>query len=391
MVATVLGLAVAAFCGCSDNGSGKAANEQVTASPGQKAASAGTYQLELVFTGPWSFIKDSIGKRIVAVAPLIQGHSGLYVRSTSGLPVPTGNYDLGLSNPQSLQSGNPAPRFVPETPVSIGGGLLNGFEGTPTGNRYVLNLPDTQFVQAVYTDPLAYSNAYAVPAPVVSKTYTTKVVFRYAVDSLDVVVKGTAVDPNTSVMSAFNNSITTEGTMDIFIDDAPDASNCDDGAKGTFKAMNSLMKTGLYVDYPPYSVGCEKEDPQNPHAAGESMPMNKKTFAAMKADVLRGLGKIEAYAKDLSKDPDLKGVSEQIRERVRAIQKQVEMWPETGPSDKQLGAFVTGVSQLRDFVVHKEDIKKTYRDNFTNITDQVIPFNISGKNCKAPLMLLVSP
>lgn len=374
--------------GCSDNGAGKT-KEQVN--PGQKVAGAATYQLELVFTGPWSFVKDAAAQRIVAVAPLIKGHSALYLRSTSGLPVPTGKYDLSLSNPQSLQSSNPAPRFVPETPVSVSAGLLGTFEQTPTNDRYVINLPNTQFIQAVYTDPLAYSNAYAVPAPVVSKTYVTKVMFRYAVDSLDVVVKGTAVDPNTSATSTFNNVISSEGTLDILIDDAPDASNCDDGAKGTFKAMNSLMGTGLFVDYPPYDSNCQKEDPQNPNGSGRSMPMNEKALAAMKADVLRGLEKVDEYAKALSKDPDAKGVSEQVRDRVRVIQREVEKWPETGPSDKQLGAFVAGTRQLRDFVVQKEDIKKTYRDNLTNLADQVIPFNISGKNCKAPLMLLVNP
>jgi hypothetical protein len=306
------------------------------------------------------------------------------------LLVPTGKYDLKLSGAKPEQSTNPPPRFVPDTPKSISTGLLNTLETTATGDRYVINLPDTQFVQAVYTDPLAYSDSYGVPAPALSKTYVTKVAFRYLVGSLDVTVNGTAVE--TSGVSAFNKSIGSEGTIDVLIDDAPDSSTCDDGAKGTYKAMNGLMNTGFYVDFPPYDVNCQKEDPQNPKNTGMGMSgMNEEAFAAMKTAVLSGLRKLQSYTKGLSKDPKFQEAGQNILKRLSTIRDGVQGWRKDGPDDKQRRDFDAGMRDLRGFVVEKVEIKESYRNNLVNVIDDVIPFNMSGKNCKAPLMLLVNP
>jgi len=49
------------------------------------------------------------------------------------------------------------------------------------------------------------------------------------------------------------------------------------------------------------------------------------------------------------------------------------------------------LSELRSFVVERVEIKESYRNNLMNMIDDLIPFNMSGKNCKAPLMLLVNP
>lgn len=384
----VASLVLVCVNGCSGNDSGKPVNEKSSATPSK--GDAAQYELELVFTGPWSFVKDSTGKRIVAIAPLIKGHSSLYLRSTSGLLVPTGKYDLKLSGAKPVQSSNPPPRFVPDTPKSISAGLLNTFEATATGDRYVINLPDTQFIQAVYTDPLAYSDAYGVPAPTLSKTYVTKVAFRYTVDSLDVIVNGTAVEASGS--SAYNKSIGSEGTIDVLIDDAPDSSTCDDGAKGTYKAMNGLLNTGFYVDFPPYDVSCQKEDPQNPKGGGTGMGgMNENAYTAMKNSVLSGLRKLESYTKNLSKDPGFKESGQQILKRLSKIRDGVQGWPKSGPDDKQRTNFDAGLRDLRSFVIERVEIKESYRSNIVNVIDDVVPFNMSGKNCKAPLMLLVSP
>lgn len=384
----VASLALVCMSSCSGNDGEKTSNDKSPSTPSKAAAAQ--YELELVFTGPWSFVKDSAGKRIVAIAPLIRGHSSLYLRSTSGLLVPTGKYDLKLRGPKPEQSANPSPRFVPDTPKSISAGLLQTFETTATADRYVFNLPDTQFIQAVYTDPLAYSDSYGVPAPALSKTYVTKVAFRYLVDSLDVTVNGTAVEG--SAVSAYNNSIGSEGTIDVLIDAAPDTSTCDNGAKGTYKAMNGLMNTGFYVDFPPYSVNCQKEDPQNPKGGGTGMGgMNEEAFAAMKTAVLSGLRKLQSYTKDLSKDPGFQEAGQDIQKRLSKIQEGVQGWPKNGPDGDQRREFDTGLRDMRSFVVEKVETKESYRNNLVNVIDDVIPFNMSGKNCKAPLMLLVNP
>jgi hypothetical protein len=54
-------------------------------------------------------------------------------------------------------------------------------------------------------------------------------------------------------------------------------------------------------------------------------------------------------------------------------------------------ATSTGLNELRGFVSEREKPKESYRNNLVNVIDDVIPFNMSGKNCKSPLMLLVNP
>jgi hypothetical protein len=378
---------LACVCGCCAQDAGKVASKE-SSSTTPKATTQ--YQLELVFTGPWSFVQDSAGKRIIAVAPLITGHSTLYLRAMSGLPVPTGGlYDLKLTGANPVPATNPPPKFVPDTPPSISAGLLGALETTAAADRYVINLPQTQYIQGVYSDPLAYSNSYPVPTPALSKPYVTKVAFRYLVDSLDVILKGT---PANGATGSFNHSVGSEGTIDVMIDDAPDNSSCDDGAKGTFMMMNSLMKTGLFVDYPTYDAKCRDEDPQNPRASGGGMgSMNEEAFAAMKTAVLGGLRKLENYTKDLSKDPDFANPGRDILKRLSSIRQGVQTWPKNGPTDVQRRAFANGLSELGAFIVKREEIKAPYRNNLVNVLDEVIPFNMSGKNCKAPLMLLVNP
>jgi len=377
---------LACVCGCCAQDAGKVASKESSSTTPKATAQ---YQVELVFTGPWSFVQDSVGKRIVAVAPLIAGHSSLYLRSISGLLVPTGLYDLTLSGVQPLAATNPPPKFVPDTPPSIKAGVLTSLVGKAANDRYVINLPQTQYIQTVYSDPLAYSvPPYPVPAPALSKTYVTKVLFRYLTDSLDVRLDGTQVDVN-GVASAYHQSLGSEGMIDVSIDDAPDASLCDDGAKYTFKMMNGLMQTGLYIDFPPYDVKCQKEDPQV--SGGGMGAMNEYAFAAMKSAVLGGLLKLENYTKDLSKDPDFANPGRNILKRLSSIKEGVQQWPKNGPTDAQRRAFANGLSELRDFIVRREEIKAPYRNNLVNVLDDVIPFNMSGKNCKAPLMLLVNP
>jgi hypothetical protein len=380
---------LACVCGCCAQDAGKVASKE-SSSTTPKATTQ--YQLELVFTGPWSFVQDSTGKRIIAAAPLITGHSSLYLRSISSLLPPTGLYTLTLTGVKSVPATNPPARFVPDTPPSISPGALTSLE-TAANDRYVINLPQTQYVQAVYSDPLAYSDSsYPVPAPALSKAYVTKVVFRYSTDSLDVRLDGTQVDVN-GVKSPYKpQSLSSEGMIDVSIDDAPDNSICDDGAKGTFKMMNALMQTRLFVDYPTYDVNCQKEDPQNPRGSGGGMRMmNEAAFAAMKSAVLSGLLKLENYTKDLSKDPDSADPSRDILKRLSNIKEGVEGWPKSGPDDAQRRAFATGFNELRGFVIKREKLKESYRNNLVNVIDDVIPFNISGKNCKSPLMLFVNP
>jgi hypothetical protein len=111
----------------------------------------------------------------------------------------------------------------------------------------------------------------------------------------------------------------------------------------------------------------------------------------MKSAVLVGLLKVENYTKDQATDPDSADASLEILRRLSNIKEGVKGWPKSGPDNAQRTAFATGLNGLRDFVIKREKLKESYRNNLVNVIDDIIPFNMSGKNCKSPLMLLVNP
>jgi hypothetical protein len=370
-----------AIGGCTSEKSGKATPGQ----PIDTSPNVVLYRLELVFDGPWTFVNDPSNQRIVAIAPVLTGHSSLYIRSTGGKIENSGLYDLLLNGATSDPQLNKPAHFVPETPDTILAAQLALFEKGPLQDRYVINLPLTSSVQAVYNDSMAYSETYSVPAPSVSPAFVTKVAFRYLVKSLAIQFKGHSTDG--TVVSTVNDGLGSEGTIDVGIDAAPDPSVCDDGAKGTFSAMTSLMQKTMFVDYPSYDPKCQDEDPQNPRSKADRAKMKHASQQAMNADVLNALTKVQKYAQRLSggKDPKAKEASNQILEKLAPIVSNVQKWPASGPSNAQRSTFVNQLRSLREFV-GGVDIGDSYRDIFARLIDDVGPFSLSGKNCKAPLM-----
>jgi hypothetical protein len=380
LAAFVIGLSVS---GCTADKSGKADSGQ-----SDKAASRTvSYRLELIFDGPWSFVNDPSNRRIVAIAPVVTGHSSLYIRSTGSQIENAGLYDLLLSGAISDPQLNKAAHFVPDTPDTITAAqLATTFEQVPMKDRYVINLPFTSSVQAVYNDPLAYSGTYSVPVPSVSSAYVTKVAFRYLVQSLSVQLKGQSTDGTT--VTAVNDGVGSEGTVDFGIDAAPDASLCDDGAKGTYVAMTSIMQKKMYVDFPSYDPKCQNEDPQNPRFATERRLMNHTNQVAMNMEVFNALEKVRTYAQRVSEgeDPKAKEASKEVLEQLGPIEQGVKQWAAGGPSDLQRSTFVNQLKALRAFV-GKVDVGDSYRNIYASLVDGVAPFSLSGKNCKAPLMV----
>jgi len=151
--------------------------------------------------------------------------------------------------------------------------------------------------------------------------------------------------------------------------------------------MTSLLQKQLYVDFPGYLPSCQNEDPQNPRGLSKtSKEMTHAGFATMKADVLNGIQIVRKYLENLAKQTDSKEGSKQTLERLAKVEAGVKGWPGSGPSNEQRAVFVSGLRDLHEFV-GKVEIADKYRDKLTTLVDQVGPFSLSGKNCKAPLML----
>ena len=68
------------------------------------------------------------------------------------------------------------------------------------------------------------------------------------------------------------------------------------------------------------------------------------------------------------------------------VERGVKAWGSKGPSDAQRSAFVKELNDLREFTSTVR-VKDADRSNLLSLLGDVEIFSISGKNCKAPLML----
>jgi hypothetical protein len=105
-------------------------------------------------------------------------------------------------------------------PAQISSSDLAKLEGDYNGAAYIINLPETVDIHAVYNDPLAYSARFPVPKPAVSKNFVTKVVFRYVVDETEI-----ELDNKDIAAVSHSQSLDSEGAIDVGIDDDPDQSH----------------------------------------------------------------------------------------------------------------------------------------------------------------------
>ena len=365
-------------------GTWSASDRGVKAKTNESGTPAATKQgLEINFTGPWSFAKDTANKRIVAIAPDIQGHSPLYLRATGSVFLTAGVYDLVLKGGAGGAGASSANlNFVP---AQISLNDLAKLEGDYNGAAYIINLPDTVDIHAVYNDPLAYSGRFPVPKPAVSKNFVTKVVFRYLVDENEI-----ELDNKDISAISHSQSLDSDGAIDVGIDDDPDQSNCDYVAKATYAEMTKLLKIVQYIDFPPYDETCQPNDPQHPASDKAFGGMRHDSTAgsqAIRAKVLKALEDLRAYAESLSKTEGNKEEVKRILNSAVEIENGVKSWETEGATSQQKRSFIQQLNRLQTSI-SKSPLSQGAREKLAALTNGVAPLSISGKNCKAPLMLV---
>ena len=338
------------------------------------------------FTGPWSFAKDTVNKRIVAIAPDIQGHSPLYLRATGSVFLTAGVYDLvlkgGAGGAEGAGASSATPNFVP---AQISSADLVKLEGDYNGAAYIINLPETVDIHAVYNDPLAYSGKFPVPKPAVSKNFVTKVVFRYLVDEPEI-----ELDNKDISAIPHSQSLDSEGAIDVGIDDDPDPSTCDYVAKATYAEMTKLLKIIQYIDFPAYDEICQPNDPQHPVSDRAFAGMRHDSTAGsqvIRANVLKALEDLRAYAESLSKTEGNKEEVKRILNSVVEIENGVKSWGTEGATSQQKRSFIQQLNRLQTSI-SKSPLSESARERLAALTSGVGPLSVSGKNCKAPLMLV---
>jgi len=114
--------------------------------------------------------------------------------------------------------------------------------------------------------------------------------------------------------------------------------------------------------------------------------MTEAHFAEMKSNVLTGLGRLRKYAGDLSRQKDVEEASKEILGKLAVVERGVKAWGLQGPSNAQRSAFVKEMNDLREFTSTVR-VKAVDRSNLLSLLGEVDLLSISGKNCKAPLML----
>jgi hypothetical protein len=375
-----MGLLVLFVCG----GIWSATNRGARPETRQSGTPAATKQnLEINFTGPWSFAKDTANGRIVAIAPDMQGHSPLYLRATGSVFLTAGVYDLVLNGGAAgAGSSSSNPKFVP---AQLSASDLARLESNYLGAAYIINLPATADIHAVYNDPLAYSGTFPVPKPAISKNFATKVVFRYLVDETEI-----ELDNKDASANPHSQSLDSEGTIDVGIDDDPDQSNCDYVAKTTYAAMTKLLKITQYIDFPPYDPACQPNDPQHPANDNNLGKMRHDSTAGselMRANLLKALEELRSYAESLSRTEANKEEVKRIVNAIAEIENGVKSWAAAGATGEQKRPFVLQLNRLQTSL-SKSPLSQSARDKLSALTSGVVPLSVSGKNCKAPLMLM---
>jgi len=333
-------------------------------------------RVELVFGGPWSFAMDSANNRIVAIAPDVLGHSSLYLRAAGSLIEAGGVYDVKLTNGSSGPAGA-IPNLVPE---NITSSTLTNLETGYSGAPYIINLPPTNSIHVFYSDPLSHSDHFPVPKPAVSPMFVTKVVFEYTAYNADIeLVRHTDASNTTS------ESLSSDGIIDVAIDDDPDYLDCDYEAKGTFAEMAKLIGVKRYVDYPDYDPSCYANDPQKPNHIGGMRHPTSAISKGIQADMQRILQNLTSYLDKLKSGPNRE--NEQILKiqgSVTQIKHTIQSWPLTSEQKRDF------VAELKDLVstTSKSSLPDDVRSHILVLADNLKPYSVSGKNCKAALMLL---
>jgi hypothetical protein len=285
-----------------------------------------------------------------------------------------GVYDVRLTNGSSGQT-SATPNLVPE---NIATATLKNLEASYSGSPYIINLPPTTAIHAFYSDALSHSDHFPVPKPATSPIFVTKVVFEYSADNADIeLVRHTDASDTTS------ESLSSDGIVDVAIDDDPGYVECDYEAKGTFAAMAKLIGVKRYVDYPDYDPDCYEHDPQNPHSGGRMHPASAIS-KGIQADMQQVLTDLTVYLDKLRSGPDRQ--NEQllkIRGIAAQLQQTIARWPLTSEHKSNF------VSQLKDLrsATSKSSLPNDVRVHILVLADDLIPYSVSGKNCKAALML----
>jgi hypothetical protein len=348
------------------------------------AAGAAKQRMQIVFTGPWSFAMDTAKNRIVAIAPDLVGHSSLYLRATGSLIETGGIYDVALTGVASGPA-SATPSFIPG---QLGAGTLATLEGGYTGTPYILNLPMTNSIHAVYKDPMNHSIHFPVPKPAISPMFLTKVVFDYLVDSTEV-----EFVHHISAASTSSESLESDGVTDVGIDDDPDYSGCDYGAKGAFAGMTKLVGITHYVDFPDYDEGCYADDPQNPGTGRTATSMSHSSTAGLQAiqtNLLLVVGNMDSYLEHLKtsqiEEKDRPEI-EKIQATVRGMGSGIHSWEPQGPNSTQKQDFVSKLKEIQSTVAHSS-LSAAAREHLLALDEVLKPLSASGKNCKAPLLLL---
>jgi hypothetical protein len=154
--------------------------------------------------------------------------------------------------------------------------------------------------------------------------------------------------------------------------------------------MTKLLKINQYIDFPPYDETCQPNDPQHPTSDNRMARMRHDSTTGsegIRANVLKALGDLRAYADSLSKTEANKAEIKRIVSAIVEIENGVKSWAPAGATSEQKRSFVVQLNRLQTSF-SKSSLLQGTRDKLATLTSAVIPLSASGKNCKVAIMLV---
>ena len=216
--------------------------------------------------------------------------------------------------------------------------------------------------------------------------YAKDVTAYYKVDDLTVMLSGTAD------VGSWNGPFNTKGPLTITVDPIKNANHfCDYHARLAFQMMNSLLNSGLFVDFPQYWEYCRDNwDPQKPYPTLSGIQTPLKAPLADHIDIKGVLALADAI--DTVASPLLDKNSD-VHKLLNQVKEYVNTWPDGHVNHakgqllaKQLEGLQTRVHNISGGQ-EQEKAQRALLERELDVLGAVVPFGGgSGRNCKVPMI-----
>jgi len=341
-----------------------------------------SYNVSVLFDGPWAFYKDVQNHRLVAIAPEVPGHPKAFIRGQK----PTRDLEFGVYDLLSLPVTGPGTSSDPKDIASVSTTATQFaqiLETPSTLKRYVVILPLPDDIVENLVDTAKVDVKYHPSTS--EKDYTTEILLSYTLSTLNGISVAGHENSNSAITPiplGIINRFIHIGVGSDFINDA-----CDTHAKRAFKDLTTFFGTSWYVDFPPYDLNCPKPlDEKEMTSSGSASKLQAKRSVVDRTspEVMTKLVGLRSY---LVKTVGVDFVRQRLLNDVALISDYLFDSSSEAPQEEDTRRALDAAMDLRGYlksVTNNDEYRDQIRRDVAAILGHIE--NAGGKNCKAPMV-----